>query len=646
MRHDPEVLEALHSDLQQKLSAFTSGEEWLRWIGDAHRFHRYSARNQMLLAIQGARGNVASYRAWQGIPAVDGGHCQVRRGEKGLTILAPMTVTHREVDESTGDETVVGRSIRGFRAVKVFHQEQLVAPPDLADPPLPELLTGPDRWNHVWTAVVAQLQHDGFTISLPEAEPSETWNGRTQFTERAVEVMEHLEPPQRIKTLLHEWAHVALGHGDQIQHTSRELREVEAESVAYLLCSTIGLDSSDYTIPYLAGWSGGDGEVAERTARHVLTTTAKMVEQLETRMNVDLTPDQLSLASDPAPATTIEIRSGEAPAVHDARAGAPSMNVATTSVAPAGSVPASLDATLDRLSSSDGQLLLTALANVDDPGWLATAAGLCADAGISAAEALDILGNAGADELGMRRAVTQTVTTDDGDQVPMFEGSHGALQKARSASALDVLTEVDKSWLNSLDLKDPVSATYAVHHLSDKRGLDADQVEAIASHLGIDPIHLDNGYSPDEPAAESSAPRVPAGDAEPEPVAPAGRHDQLLRETLDAGRDPKRIAALATGLGMQPEETIAALGRLGLDPELAVAVALARREGDIELARGDLESGWTAPAPTDGWSAHLPEARPIPNSPKPAGRRSVAAHAIVDQWMAMSPSAHSSPGMR
>lgn len=641
--NDAAALEALHAELRDKLLAFTTGEDWLAWIADARRFHRYSARNQLLLAVQGARGHVASYRAWQRIPAVDGGHCQVRRGERGLTILAPMTVTHREVDESSGEEIVVGRSIRGFRAVKVFHQGQLVAPPDLADPPLPELLVGPDRWEHVWNAVVAQLRDDDFDVTLHTAERGETWNGRTRFTDRAVEVMAHLEPPQRIKTLLHEWAHVALGHGDPLQTTSRELREVEAESVAYLVCTTIGLDSSDYSIPYLAGWSGGDGEVAERTAQHVLATTAQLIERLEARLGIDLTVDQLAAAA-AEPAGSIPTRDREIAgvvSVHDAAA----VDPASTSVplergaGPSGAVRS----VLDGLSSSDGEVLVAALAQLDDPDALSTAAALCADAGASAEVAAEVLRRAGADELGLRRALTRTVTNDEGEQVPMFDGAHDALRRSRAAAALDGLDEVDRVWLENLDVGNPLAVDAALHHLRDRRDIDDDQISAIAAHLGID-HRLDVGG--DEPAPTSDDPAI--ADRRPTTTSSIAGHDRLLRDTVDAGRDPTRIAALAVGLGMRPEETIAALGRLGLDPELTAAVALARRGGDIEAAAADLETGWDALVPDGGWSAYLPAGASPPSpveSPVPGGRRSAAAHAIVEQWMAMSPNASAGPTM-
>ena len=124
------------------------------YLDTARRFHRYSPQNQLLLALQGAEGHVASYRNWLRIPAQDGGFCQVAKGQRGLTILAPIVarvVVDAAGDDDAGDEQAQ-RRLRGFRTVKVFYQGQLVSPPDIPEPELPTLLTGTDPWQHVWAA--------------------------------------------------------------------------------------------------------------------------------------------------------------------------------------------------------------------------------------------------------------------------------------------------------------------------------------------------------------------------------------------------------------------------------------------------------------------------------------------------------------
>ena len=145
------------------------------------------------------------------MPAQGGGTCQVASGREGLTILAPLTSRSVEVDDDTGEETTV-RRLRGFRTVKVFHQGQLVCPPAIGDHVMPELLTGENRWQHVWAAVAGRLEDDGFTVARHSRNADRDVERSDVVGERAVLVADDLEPPQALKTLLHEWGHVELDH--------------------------------------------------------------------------------------------------------------------------------------------------------------------------------------------------------------------------------------------------------------------------------------------------------------------------------------------------------------------------------------------------------------------------------------------------
>src|SRR3954453_18386233 len=300
---DPTVLEAMSHRLADQLPELASGQDWLDFLNSSRHFHRYSPQNQMLLLIQGAEGHVAGYRTWQRIPARGGGTCQVRKDEKGLVVLAPMTITRREVDETTGQEVTVTTGATRFKPVKLFHQTQLVAPPDLPTPPLPELLTGANRHQHVWGAVQSQLEALGYTVEKVSRTPVETWNGGTDFIARHVAIGDHLQPPQALKTLFHEWAHIALDHQHSLT-ARRDLQEVEAESVACMLCAAIGVDSSQYSVPYLASWSNGDPTLLQTTAERTLAAAADMIGALEDELSIDLTPDLFTtLETSPSPAT-------------------------------------------------------------------------------------------------------------------------------------------------------------------------------------------------------------------------------------------------------------------------------------------------------------------------------------------------------
>ncbi|MGD9795668.1 MAG: hypothetical protein AB7V43_19550 [Acidimicrobiia bacterium] len=311
MKPDDERLTRLHEALVERVEQLVSGEDFIRFVAESARFHRYSPQNRLLIACQlvdrGVEpdGLTASYKTWTRVPAEGGGTCQVAKGEKALWIYAPMTATRRVVDDETGDSRVVSAGVRGFKPVSVFHQSQLEHPPELPEPPMPELLRGDDAPARVWDGVVAELAADGYTVGLVERARGATWNGQTSFTSREVRVHDDLEPPQRLKTLLHEWAHATMGHETRTGESSRHIAEVEAESVAYLLCDRVGVDSQQYTVPYVSGWAGSV-DVVKATAERVLGATSKLIDRLENRLAVDLTPDLLALAQTRPVGATVE----------------------------------------------------------------------------------------------------------------------------------------------------------------------------------------------------------------------------------------------------------------------------------------------------------------------------------------------------
>ena len=159
------------------MEGLVSGQEWTRFLVESSRFSRYSANNRMLIAAQLVErgidpdGLAASYKTWQRVPAQGGGTCQVRRGEQALWIYAPLTVTRRQTDEATGEDRTVAVGVRGFKAVPVFHHTQLAQPPDLVQPPAPELLRGEQAPARVWDGIVAELAAAGYTVQVVEREP-------------------------------------------------------------------------------------------------------------------------------------------------------------------------------------------------------------------------------------------------------------------------------------------------------------------------------------------------------------------------------------------------------------------------------------------------------------------------------------------
>lgn len=288
-----ERLVAAHATMQAAVAELRSSDDWASMLRLAGSLHRYSPHNRIFLAAQGAAGQCASYAAWAKIPAVGGGMCQVRPGVTALRVFAPIRTSHHEPDDETGEEQVTSRIV-GWKLVPVFHEGQLKAPPDW--PARPKPLTGDfEGIERVWAAVESQIVDAGFTVhraAMPVG--LETANGFADHATRRVVVRPDLEPIQAIRTGIHELAHVLMHAPTDAaaQGLSREVREIEAESVAYLVTHMLGVDASGYTIPYVAHWLSGHGiDAVKATAERTLATTTAILSRLGSDLGIELAPD-------------------------------------------------------------------------------------------------------------------------------------------------------------------------------------------------------------------------------------------------------------------------------------------------------------------------------------------------------------------
>lgn len=270
-------VEQLQADIEQGVAELVDGEDWTRWLRVAAKFPRYSFRNTLLILRQRLDicGPVMGYRAWQAL-----GH-QVRRGETSIKILAPCLYKAKsgDDDQDHDDEPPAGggprRVLRGFRIAHVFALEQTDG--ETVKPPAgPELLEG-EAPSGLWELLAAQVSAAGFTLGRAEI-PSGA-NGTTNYATRAVTVAAHLSPAGACKTLAHELAHCCLHDGTEYAMGCRGRAEVEAESVAYVLCQAAGLTTAAYSFGYVAGWSGGDPKNVKATAERVVTCARQILDR-------------------------------------------------------------------------------------------------------------------------------------------------------------------------------------------------------------------------------------------------------------------------------------------------------------------------------------------------------------------------------
>jgi len=240
----------------------TDTAQWAAWARTLARFHHYSFQNTLLIWTQAPEATyVAGYKAWQALGR------QVRKGEHGITIFAPMTrkkVDPAESSERTDSEEAPTATHRtatyvGFRPTTVFDIAQTDGDP--LDLPKPTPLTG-DALPGFLDVLVSVIPYPVQFTTLP-ADTYGVWTP----ADGIIRVRDDADPSQQIKTLLHEWSH-ALGVPDadtaQTRHVG--LEEITAETTALVVAGYCGFDTTAYSQAYVGGWAHGDPKQVQAVA--------------------------------------------------------------------------------------------------------------------------------------------------------------------------------------------------------------------------------------------------------------------------------------------------------------------------------------------------------------------------------------------
>jgi hypothetical protein len=286
-------LAELHETLSAQVERLAEGAQWRRWLAFASRFHNYSFRNTVLIWAQRPDATlVAGYRAWQ-----DMGR-QVRKGERGIQIFAPVTRAPKPDDGTPADggpvdpdtskpepdarreRSSAGRQIVGLRVVHVFDVSQTDGEP-LPQQPEPQLLSG-DAPPGLWQALAELVGNHDYTLERGDCGQA---NGRTDFLSRRVRIRADVDDAQAVKTLAHEVGHMLMHDRAESVLACRGIVEVEAESVAYLVATHHGLDTSEFTFQYVTGWahrtSEDPAEVVRATGKRVIATAQRVLQHTD-----------------------------------------------------------------------------------------------------------------------------------------------------------------------------------------------------------------------------------------------------------------------------------------------------------------------------------------------------------------------------
>ena len=299
---EKQKVQEITEKLEQGIKELFESEKYKTYLNTMSKFHNYSFNNTMLIAMQKPDATlVAGFKAWQ-----KNFDRHVKKGEKGIRILAPAPYKIKEerdkIDPVTQEllldkdgnpqKEEVEITIPAFRAVSVFDVAQTDGKP-IPELAAKELLSDVEGYQDMIRAVEA--------ISPVPIELEEIAGDSKGYYDREakrIAVQENMSESQTLKTMIHEVAHSKL-HSKEVEQDEqmkkdRNTKEVEAESIAYTVCQHFGIDTSDYSFGYIAGWSSGRDtkelrssmDTIRRTASELITGIEEQLQELQRNREV------------------------------------------------------------------------------------------------------------------------------------------------------------------------------------------------------------------------------------------------------------------------------------------------------------------------------------------------------------------------
>lgn len=284
-------MDSILQSLEEGVSEIFTSERYTEYLQTMAKFHNYSFNNTMLIALQRPDATlVTGYRNWQSMGR------QVMKGEKGITIIAPTPIKKKQMQEvldkegrpvlnENGDSIMkeVEVKIPRFKAITVFDIAQTVGDPiELMVPEeLKEAVNNYDLFMEAITEVSP--------VPIRFDEISGNAKGYYHNEDKEIVIRKGMSESQTIKTAIHESGHARLHDRDEMkakgEKKDRMTAEVEAESVAYCVCCAFGLDTSEYSFPYIANWSSGKDMKELKSSMDLIRRTAgEMIDELSAKM--------------------------------------------------------------------------------------------------------------------------------------------------------------------------------------------------------------------------------------------------------------------------------------------------------------------------------------------------------------------------
>ena len=327
-KNSADRMKEITDKLETGIMDLFESDRFQAYLDTMARFHNYSFNNTILIAMQGGQ-LVAGYNKWR-----DEFHRNVKKGEKGIKIFAPAPYKVKKevpkldeqgqpVKDKDGNAVTEQKEIQvpAFKIVSVFDVSQTEGEP-LPSLGVEELAGDVERYQDFFKALEQTSPVPMAFEDIPGGS-----HGYYHLTEKRIAIQENMSELQTLKTAIHEIAHAKLHAIDpeapaaeQQNRPDSRTREVQAESVAYTVCQHYGLDTSDYSFGYVAGWSSGKDlkelkaslETIRATAHELITTIDSHLAELQQQrqsQQEQAQPQAEEPAAEFVPETVYQVRS-------------------------------------------------------------------------------------------------------------------------------------------------------------------------------------------------------------------------------------------------------------------------------------------------------------------------------------------------
>lgn len=306
---EQEKLQEITEQLEQGVQEVFKSDKYKALLDTMAKFPRYSVNNNILIMMQKPDASLCQgYNAWKRMGR------NVRRGEKGIRIIAPspytVTQEYNKTDENgkvildkDGEPVKETKQVQftGFRVTTTFDISQTEGK-ELPSLGVSELKGSVENFQDFMKAI-----KEACPVPIGFEDIKSGAKGYYHTQDKRIAIQSGMSELQTLKTVLHEMSHQIL-HSDADNKQSKSSKEVEAESVAYTVCKRYGLDTSDYSFSYVAGWSDGKDykelkaslSTIQKTAGDIIAAIDKKLEELQVANEKETTKEQQPVVEKPA----------------------------------------------------------------------------------------------------------------------------------------------------------------------------------------------------------------------------------------------------------------------------------------------------------------------------------------------------------